>query len=226
MVFSMKERNSVVVEEYLQVIYNLQTQQNSVKAVHLAANMESSPSTVHATLSRLQRDKLVTVNKKKEIRLTKNGTVYAESLIKRHRLVEYFLCNTLGISWHEVHEHAHILEHGLTPLVEEKLSEFLGHPKACPHGVPMPGLNDTLPENLISLTEAIEGDEIQVIVIEEKIEEKMELMKFLQDKNITPGEKHLVSERMEITRTVVLTQDKISTTIPFDIAENIKVVKV
>lgn len=62
----MKERTSVVVEEYLQVIYNLQKQQESVKAVHLAAGMDSSPSTVHATLSRLQRDKLVTVNKKRK----------------------------------------------------------------------------------------------------------------------------------------------------------------
>lgn len=221
----MKERASVVVEEYLQVIYNLQTQQESVKAVHLVASMTSSPSTVHATLSRLQRDKLVTVNKKKEVRLTKNGMSYAKSLIKRHRLVEYFLCNTLGVSWHEVHEHAHVLEHGLTPLVEEKLAEFLGHPKTCPHGVPMPGLDDALPDNLIPLTEVMDGDKIRVVVIEEKIEEKIELMKFLQDKNIIPGEVHCVAERMEVTRTIVLTQKDLTTTIPFDIAENIKVIK-
>ena len=124
----MKEKTSVVVEEYLQVIYSLLSEQKPIKAVTLTKWLKTSPSTVHATLSRLQRDDLVTVNKKKEIHFTDAGLEKAEQLTRRHSLVEWFLCNTLGISWHEVHIHAHVLEHGLTPLVVEKLAEFLDFP--------------------------------------------------------------------------------------------------
>lgn len=147
-------------------------------------------------------------------------------MIRRHRLVEYFLHKTLGIAWHEVHNHAHVLEHGLTPLVEEKLAEFLGHPQACPHGTPMPGIEDVLPENLKTGVDVAAGDKIKIVIIEEMIEDQVELMKFLEDKSIVPGEVHTVLEKMDVTHTIVLQQGDQTTTIPFDIAENIKIVKI
>ena len=70
----------------------------------------------------------------------------AENIAYRHNLAEDFLCNTLGIPWFEVHKHAHQLEHAMTPLVVEKLTEFLGKPEFCPHGTPMPGHKHTILE--------------------------------------------------------------------------------
>lgn len=221
----MKERNSIVVEEYLQVIYSLRSDKNPIKAVTLTKWLKSSPSTVHATLSRLQRDKYVKVNKKKEIALTPKGLEKAEALIRRHRLVEWFLCNTLGISWHEVHKHAHILEHGLTPLVEEKLTEFLGYPQSCPHGTPLPGAEDLIPKNTSSLSEFEPGDLVEIVNISEVLEESLELMKFLQEKSIKPGKRHNIKEKTDLTRTIVLESNEETATLTYDIAQKIGAIK-
>ena len=79
------ERNSVVVEEYLQVIYALTGSEGPVKAIQLATRLASSPSTVHATLSRMQRDGLVEVGPKKEVLLTSKGQTKAESLVFKQK---------------------------------------------------------------------------------------------------------------------------------------------
>lgn len=221
----MKEKTSVVVEEYLQAIYSLYAQGDTIKAVTLTKWLKSSPSTVHATLSRMQRDKLVKVNSKKQISLTKLGKEKAESLARRHRLVESFLCNTLGISWHEVHKHAHVMEHGLTPLVEEKLAEFLGFPKSCPHGTPLPGEDQFLPENTQSLDKFDQGEIVQIVNIGEILEESVDLMKFLQDHEIVPGVNHEIVERTELTETMNLQSSNGNTTLTFDIAGKIGAVK-
>lgn len=222
---TMKDRDSVVVQEYLQAIYSLLSDEKPIKSITLSKWLGSSPSTVHATLSRLQRDNLVKINKKKEISLTKSGLNKAESLTRRHRLVESFLCNTLGISWHEVHKHAHVLEHGLTPLVEEKLADFMGHPQTCPHGTPVTGGRESLPPETQNLVDFEVGDKIQVVVINEILEESLDLMKFLQDKSIQPGKQHTIREKTDVTRTMVLESQWGSTTLTYDIADRIGVIK-
>lgn len=220
---SLQEKSSIVVEEYLQVIYSIISENQLVKSVHLAARLKTSPSTVHATLSRMQRDELIKIGKKKEVILTKKGTKIAEDLTRRHRLVETFLCDKLGISWHEVHKHAHILEHGLTPLVEEKLAEYLNFPKFCPHGTPLPGEKDYLPKDLVSLDKISDGKDIEVIIIYESLEESEDLMKFLQDKQIKPGKKHHILEKTDVTKTMLLQSDTGTATIPYEIASQIGV---
>jgi DtxR family transcriptional regulator, Mn-dependent transcriptional regulator len=219
----MQERSSIVVEEYLQVIYSLISENQIVKSIHLANRLKTSPSTVHATLSRLQRDKLIIVGKKKEITLTKKGVKVAEDLTRRHRLVETFLCDKLGISWHEVHKHAHILEHGLTDLVEEKLAEFMDFPKSCPHGTPLPGEKDTLPKDLITLDKVPIGKEVKIIIIYESLEESVDLMKFFQDKGIKPGKKHSILEKTDVTKTMLLQSESSAATISYEIASQIGV---
>ncbi len=222
----MKERASIVVEEYLRMIYSLVSSGRPAKAVNLVKRLKSSPSTVHATLSRLHRDELITICDKKEIELTSEGLLLAERLTRRHRLVEDFLCNTLGISWHEVHEHAHMMEHGLTPLVEEKLAVFLGFPKSCPHGTPLPGEDSHLPDDMRHLDSMEAGDMVEIVVVDELLEESLDLMKFLQDKGIVPGRQHRVLEKTDVTKTVVLESESGQATLPFDIAEKIGVINV
>lgn len=222
---NMKERDSIVIQEYLQAIHALLTEEKPIKSITLSKWLGSSPSTVHATLSRLQRDNLVKINKKKEIGLTKKGLEKAELLTQRHRLVETFLCNVLGISWHEVHKHAHILEHGLTPLVEEKLAEFMGHPETCPHGTPISGGKESLPEQMHGLDEFEAGDTVQIVVVNEILEESVELMKFLQEKSIQPGKRHIIREKTDVTKTIVLESSEGSATLTYDIAGRIGALK-
>ena len=105
--------HSQVIEEYLLALYKIDRSNEKAKAVTLSTRLQTSPPTVHATISRMQRDGLVNVNKTKIVTLTKEGQKVAEDIAYRHNLSEYFLCNTLGIPWYEVHQHAHQLEHFL-----------------------------------------------------------------------------------------------------------------
>ena len=217
----MKERKSVVVEEYLQAIYSFHNDGGIVKSIHLAKKLDTSPSTVHATLSRMQRDNLVTVNKKKEISLTEEGIKQAEDLVRRHSLVEYFLCHKLNIPWAEVHKHAHVLEHALTPLVADKLAEFLGFPERCPHGTLIPGQEGEKQQDMVTLENMGSDSAFKVIMIDESLEDSEDLMRFLQEKKLVPGEVHTVVEKLEITKTIQLESEAGAVTIPFDLAQKI-----
>src|SRR2546426_7115089 len=64
----------------------------------------------------------------------------AEVMARRHRLLERWLTDTLGLNWTDAHEEAHRLEHALSPRVEDRLAELLGMPSTCPHGNPIPGM--------------------------------------------------------------------------------------
>ena len=216
--------HSQVIEEYLLTLYKLNKSGDRSKAVTLANRLDTSPPTVHATISRMQRDGLVKVEKNKELSLTDKGYKIAEDIAYRHNLAEFFLCNTLGIPWYEVHLHAHRLEHALSPLVVEKLSEFLGNPEFCPHGTPMPGIK--IPKNTFKLIEADSGMNIKVTMIGEELEDSVDLMKILHDNDLMPGKEHQVLEKTQVMRTMALQSALGTSTVPFHIAEKIYVTKV
>lgn len=134
----MRKRLFSVSDQYLQTIYSMLENQKTVKAVKLSGHFESSPSTVHATLTRMQRDELIYLDVKKNILLTNRGAERAIRLARRRRLVEKLLCEKLGIPLKEAEKHVSPLIQNLTPLIEEKLVEYLGDPKLCPHGKPIP----------------------------------------------------------------------------------------
>jgi DtxR family Mn-dependent transcriptional regulator len=70
--------------------------------------------------------------------LTAEGRSEALAVIRRHRLIERFLVETLGVPWDEVHDEAHKLEHALSDALVDRIEAFLGHPATCPHGSPIP----------------------------------------------------------------------------------------
>tara|TARA_B100000945_G_C20396487_1_gene605126 strand:+ start:455 stop:1138 length:684 start_codon:yes stop_codon:yes gene_type:complete len=216
--------HSKVIEEYLLTLYKIFRSGEKAKAVTLANSLETSPPTVHATVSRMQRDGLVDVSKSKVVTLTKDGQKVAEDIAYRHNLSEYFLCNTLGIPWYEVHQHAHQLEHAMTPVVVKKLAEFLGNPEFCPHGTPMPGKE--LPKNTIALMESNPGMTVEIAMIGEALEDSVDLMKILQEHYIMPGNKHKVIEKTNVMRSISLESEKGPTSIPYHVAEKIFVLEV
>jgi Mn-dependent DtxR family transcriptional regulator len=99
----------------------------------------SAPSITEA-LRRMQREGYVASRAKKEIRLTTRGWAIAETMARRHRLLERWLTDVLGLDWSRAHDEAHRLEHALSPVVEERLAQMLGMPSTCPHGNPIPGM--------------------------------------------------------------------------------------
>jgi hypothetical protein len=109
--------------------------------------------------------------------------------------------------------------------VEEKLAAFLNFPKSCPHGTPFPGEEKRIMRETIALNDANPEDTVEVVYVNESLEESVELMKFLQEKNFRPGSRHKVVEKTDITKTIVLAANDHTTTLSFDIAEKIGVLK-
>jgi len=126
------------VEEYLEAIYKLKEEGQPVALSTLAECLAISSVSANEMVRKLVEQKLVLYEPYKGVSLTPMGQAQALAVIRRHRLWERFLADVLGLSWDLVHEEACRLEHATSPLVEERLAQFLGEPETCPHGHPMP----------------------------------------------------------------------------------------
>ena len=126
-------------EDYLQAIVALIEEGQPVIGARLAERLKVSPASVSQTVERMVRLNLLEIGEGHRIRLTASGRTAADAIVRRHRLTERFLCDVLNLGWVEAHEQAHQLEHGITDLIESRISELLGEPETCPHGGPIPG---------------------------------------------------------------------------------------
>ena len=124
-------------EEYLQIIYWLMEAELPITGANIARAMQLSPPTVHEMLGRLEQDGYVTRNEDKSLRFTESGLEQAEAIVGRHRLIERFLTDVVGIAWDDVHEEAEKLEHAMSPAFEQWMISAVGDAKTCPHGHPI-----------------------------------------------------------------------------------------
>src|SRR5436309_9084339 len=99
--------------------------------------MQVSAPTVHEMVGRLEGDGYITRSADKSLTFTPKGRDFAGEVVKRHRLIERFLTDVLGIPWDEVHEEAERLEHAMSPVLEERMLAAIGDAKTCPHGHPI-----------------------------------------------------------------------------------------
>lgn len=191
---------SAVVDEYLETIYNVTMEGDPVIAARLAQKFGVSAPNVAAILQRMEHDGLVTRDERKMVRLTEAGRSQAEAALRRHRLTERFLGEMLGLDWITAHEQAHHLEHGLTPQIEARIDEVLGHPTTCPHGNPIPGgvpdaadyLRD---QQAFRLSQAQHGLPLQVVCVSEVVEDESAVLRYVGQKGIRPGASLIVRER-------------------------------
>ncbi len=129
-------------ENYLKAIYHLSDGgQQAVLTNELADAMSTKPASVTDMIKKLSAKKLIAYEKYYGVTITKQGKTDALAIIRKHRLWETFLVQKLNFHWDQVHEVAEQLEHIQSPLLIEKLDEFLGHPVADPHGHPIPDKN-------------------------------------------------------------------------------------
>ena len=128
---------TVAEEEYLQSIFWLQEAGLPMTGANVARAMQLSPPTVHEMIGRLERDGYITRSPTKQLEFTEHGLEHAEGIVRRHRLIERFLTDVLGIPWYEVHEEAERLEHAMSPVLEARMLAAIGDAKTCPHGHPI-----------------------------------------------------------------------------------------
>lgn len=134
--------HSFTEENYLKAIYKLEEKTgDSVINSDLAKALSIHSATVTDMLKKMSQKKLIIYEKSKGFKLTEKGKKIAISIIRRHRLWEVFLVDNLGFGWDEVHDLAEQLEHVQSGELVSRLDTYLGHPKADPHGDPIPNAN-------------------------------------------------------------------------------------
>src|SRR5436305_10277850 len=135
-----EEPLSATVEEYLEMIYNMNMEDEVVIGARLAEKFRVAPPTVTEMLKRLVRDGYVEMDNRRQVTLTEAGNQAAEAVLRRHRLTERFLVDMLGMQWHQVHEEACRIEHSMSGTFEARVISRLNNPTTCPDGNPIAGI--------------------------------------------------------------------------------------
>ncbi|MBI3733008.1 MAG: metal-dependent transcriptional regulator [Chloroflexi bacterium] len=174
-------------EEYLEAIYMLADEGQRVIGARLAELLRVSPPTVTATIKRLVRDGHVRLGVHKEVELTPKGIETAEQLMRRHRLVERWLTDVLGMGWAKADAEAHRIEHALSPEVETLLNKYLGYPSTCPHGNPIPGNPPPQDKDWRPLTTLQTGEAFVIQRVAEPVENAIEVLYFVEARGMVPG---------------------------------------
>ncbi len=140
------------VEDYLKVIYKLQQDGSPATTNAIAESMGLRAASVTAMLQQLSEQGLAEYTRYRGVYLTGPGVSAALRVIRRHRLIELYLHQHLGVPWDRIHDEAERLEHAISPYLEERIDATLGYPGFDPHGAPIPTTSGTLPErNLMAL---------------------------------------------------------------------------
>lgn len=214
---------TATVEDYLQAIYSLEGEGDTVISARLARRMHVTPPTAWATVRRMVRDGLVELDARKVVHLTPKGHDLAEDITRRHRLAERFLVDVMGLGWAEAHEEAHQFEHAITPRLYDKIMELAGNPKTCPHGSPIPGTGYRLSSELESLASLKPGDQAAIVFISEELEEDRELMVYLERSKMMPGGSLKIIEASPSTGVMVVEREGQNVPLGLPIAAKIRV---
>jgi DtxR family Mn-dependent transcriptional regulator len=168
-------------EEYLQILFWLQEARLPMTGANVARAMQLSAPTVHEMVGRLERDGYITRGQNRVIAFTDDGAAHAEGIVRRHRLIERFLTDVLGVPWDEVHEEAERLEHAMSPVLEQRMLAAIGDATTCPHGHPI-----VAGERLqgVPLADVAVGASVRVLRFENEAED---LLHYLKASGLHPG---------------------------------------
>jgi DtxR family transcriptional regulator, Mn-dependent transcriptional regulator len=172
---------TVAEEEYLQIMYWLQEAGLPITGANIARAMQLSAPTVHEMLGRLEGDGYVRRGGDRSVEFTEQGKAEAEAMVRRHRMIERFLTDVLGVPWDEVHEEAERLEHAMSPVLEQRMTAAIGDAKTCPHGHP---IVEGVREQGALLADVEEGASVHVLRFENEAEE---LLHYLKETGLRPG---------------------------------------
>lgn len=193
---------SATEENYIKAIFHLQEGDGNgnVSTNALAAELHTKAASVTDMLKKLKTKKLLNYERYRGVRLTTEGKKLALVIVRKHRLWEFFLVNTLQFGWDEVHEVAEELEHISSRKLVEKLDIFLGHPKFDPHGDPIPDSQGKMvvqqQVNLIDLPAN------QLAEVSSVGSQSTELLEILKHKHIGIGTKLEVRKKFSFDNSV------------------------
>jgi len=183
---------SSTVENYLKAILHLQGEgRGSTTVGEIARVLEVTPGTVTIMMRHLKERGLVSYEPRRGLSLKPRGVTEAMKVVRRHRLIETFLVEVMGLDWSEVHEEAEILEHVISDRLLDRINEMLGEPTHDPHGDPIPDRNGVLAKDrAMPLIEA-GGGRYRVVRVSD---EDSALLGWLNEKGVKIGEEYDVSD--------------------------------
>jgi DtxR family Mn-dependent transcriptional regulator len=180
-----KQVTNVATDDALTTIYRLAHDEREVViAARIAEHLGIRAASVAGMLSRLSRDRLVTVDAAKRIALTPAGFARAEQMVRRHRLAECLLVDRMGLEWWRAYEEAHLMEHAISDVTEPLIVALLDDPTRSPFGYPIPGTPHDHPLSALRLTDLAED---VTGVIERVYEEDEDLLRFFAREGIRPA---------------------------------------
>jgi len=197
---------SSTVENYLKAIYQGQSalprDERLVSMGQVAAALAVTPGTATTMVKALAESGLAEYEPYSGVRLTPSGEKLAGLVLRRHRLVELFLVNVMGMSWAEVHEEAEQLEHVVSERLIERIDQMLGHPTHDPHGDPIPTPEGALtPRHLDSLLTCPVKIPLKVKRI---ADQDPAFLRFIEDNALKPGQTVEVETRDAAADSVTL----------------------
>jgi DtxR family Mn-dependent transcriptional regulator len=198
------------VEDYLKTILIHEEPLASGQLVsmgQIGMALEVAPGTVTAMVKSLERDQLLSYEPYSGVRLTEAGRRMAVHVLRRHRLIELFLVETLGLDWSEVHDEAERLEHAMSDKLVDKIDALLGYPSVDPHGDPIPDANGELrqPEVLMSLKECRAGERLRIARVSDQDER---FLRFVEQNGLKPGTQVTVLRHDEVADAITLKPPK------------------
>jgi DtxR family Mn-dependent transcriptional regulator len=187
---------------YLRTVYELEEEGVVPLRARIAERLGQSGPTVSQTVARMERDGLVHVADDRHLELTDAGRHEAIAVMRKHRLAERLLADVIGLDWEDLHIEACRWEHVMSEKVERRILALLDKPLVCPHGNPIPGLDQLgLPFAtdqtgvLVSLREAAVGARTEVVItrISEQLQPDAALMHRLDQAGMRPGHRVCVT---------------------------------
>jgi DtxR family Mn-dependent transcriptional regulator len=181
----MAEQPSRAVQDYLKAIHRFGGADGDVSPTDIANALGVKAPSVTGMLKRLNEAGWIEYTARTGARLTPAGLAEALRVIRRHRLVELFLTQVLGLDWSEVDAEAEALEHAISPRLEQALADYLGEPLEDPHGHLIPSSSGELRHRALHpLSEFRDG---QTVVIREAQDDNPARLRHWQDLGLTPG---------------------------------------
>ncbi len=185
---------SQAVDDYCKAIFTLESRTDQpVSTNALAERLSITPGSVSAMVRRLGELGLIEHVPYRGVRLTERGRAIALEVVRHHRLIELFLSETLGMPWDRVHEEAEVLEHVISEELERLIAAKLGDPTLDPHGDPIPSAQLELAEQATLPLDALREGQCGVFV--RVSDSDPEMLRYLSERGIAPGERLQVLER-------------------------------
>lgn len=194
-------------ENYVKELYLLQQRRERGELVplgRLADKLGVTPGTATTMVKRFADDGLIAYTARRGARLTKQGEKVALGVLRRHRIIETFLVQVLGLDWSEVHDEAEVLEHAISDKVLAKIDKLLDHPTADPHGSPIPPAPGKGPMRTIEMMPLTACKAGSKAAIGRLIDTEPAFLRFAEKHGLTPGTSIQVIENDPVADTITL----------------------